>query len=103
MKKSLLAVAVPAALLLAGCSAGPGKLHRSWDDYTNKAYAESPLLTGVLTDIVPIYPIVGWLAWIPDWLVLNPVQFWGTDVWDGNGVAFHHEEVKSDKKAWYDK
>lgn len=100
MKKSLLAVPI---LLLAGCSAGPGSLHRGWDDWTNKQYQEAPLMTGVLTDVIPIYPIVGFLAWIPDWLVLNPVQFWGHDVWDGKGAAFTHDNPKDTKKTWFDK
>lgn len=100
MKKSLLAVSI---LLLAGCNAGPRHLQHSWDDWTNKQYQDQPLLTGVLTDVVPIYPIVGFLAWIPDWLVLNPVQFWGYDVWEGKGAAFTHENPMNTKKAWFEK
>jgi hypothetical protein len=89
--KKLLLVA---PLLAAGCAAGPGPLHHGWDDWTNKQY---------LTDVIPAYRIVGMLAWIPDWLVLNPVQFWGNDVWDGKGAAFTHENPTSPETAWYSK
>ncbi len=101
MKKRLLALAVPGLLAVAGCSAGPGYLHRTWDDTWNKNYGEQPLITSVLSSVVPVYPFVEWVAMIPDFLVLNTVQFWGYDVWDGKGAMFIHDNPKETKATWY--
>jgi len=100
VKKSFLAVPV---LLLAGCAAGPGPWHHAVDDYWNKKYQEDPIVTTVFSTILPLYPLVEWLAWIPDELVFNLVQFWGYDLSDGKGAAFTHDQPKDPKRAWYDK
>ena len=101
MKKSLFAL--PSLLLVAGCLAGPGPAHHTVDDYWNKQYEEQPILTTALSSILPAYPIVYYVAWIPDVIVFNTVQFWGYDAWDGKGAAFTHENTKDPKKTWYDK
>lgn len=99
MKKSLLAVPV---LLLAGCMGGPGPWHNQVGDYWNKQYQEEPVLTSVLS-VIPVYPFVYFLAWIPDAIVFNLVQFWGYDATDGKGAAFIHDNPKDAEAAWYDK
>jgi hypothetical protein len=101
VKKTLLAV--PGLLLVAGCMAGPGPAHHTVDDYWNKQYQEEPIVTTALSTILPVYPIVLWISWIPDVLVFNTVQFWGYDAWDGKGAAWTHEQVTDPKTAWYDK
>ena len=100
MKKRLLAV--PAALLLAGCAAGPGPLHNYVGDYWNKNYQTDPLITSVLS-VIPVYPFVFGVAWWADSLVPNPVQFWGHDVWDKTGAAYMHDNPKEIKTPWYEK
>lgn len=100
MRKSLLAVPL---LLLAGCMAGPGPAHHTVDDYWNKQYQEQPIVTTALSTILPVYPLVYAISWIPDVLVLNLVQFWGWDCWEGTGAAWIHENVKETKKTWYEK
>lgn len=100
MKKSLLAVPV---LLLAGCAAGPGPWHHAVDDYWNKKYQEDPIVTTAFSTILPLYPLAMFIAWIPDALVFNLVQFWGYDISEGTGAAFIHDNPKDTKKTWYDK
>jgi hypothetical protein len=100
VKKRLLAV--PAALLLAGCAAGPGPLHNYVGDHWNKNYQENPLVTSVLS-VIPVYPFVYWIAWWGDALVPNSVQFWGWDVWEGTGAAYIHDNPKETKVTWYEK
>ena len=101
MKKHLLVLAVP--VLLAGCTVGPGPLHNKVHDWQQQNYEDEPFLTGVLSDVIPVYPIISFVAWIPDWLVFNTVQFWGTDVWDGHGATFRHVNTRKEKTAWFDK
>jgi len=100
MKTRLLAAVVP-VVLLAGCSAGPSYLRRSVDDYQNKHYETDPLVTGVLSDVVPVYPIAYFLGTVGDWIVLNPVQFWGWDVWKGEGASFTHENPERTHSTWF--
>lgn len=90
-----------AALCLSGCISGPSYLSRSVDDAQNKSYAESPIGTAAMTDVLPVYPILKFLAFIPDFLILNPIQFWGFDVIDGKGAAFQHQNPSSTKKPWF--
>jgi len=100
VKKSLLAVPV---LLLAGCMAGPGPWHNKVGDYWNQQYQEQPILTTAFSTVLPAYPIVFFLAWIPDAIVFNFVQFWGYDISENKGAAFVHENTKDPKKPWYEK
>ena len=102
MRKVLTVLALGAALATTSCRSGPSYLSNSVHDWHNQNYVEDPLVTGILTDIVPIYPIIGFLAGIPDWIILNPVQFWGADVWDGRGAGFYHENPPDPAKSiWF--
>jgi len=103
MQRILIPALVVVLLVAAGCASGPSSLSRSVDDWQNNNYEDSPLTTGLLTDVLPFYPLVKALAYIPDWLVLNPVQFWGDDVWDGEGAAFVHENPGGKKTPWFEK
>jgi hypothetical protein len=98
VKKTLLAVPV---LMLAGCMGGPGPWHNKVGDYWNQQYQDEPVLTSVLS-VIPVYPFVYFIAWIPDAIVFNLVQFWGYDAMDKKGAAFVHENTKDPEKAWYD-
>jgi hypothetical protein len=101
VKKRLFVLATP--LLLAGCFSGPGALHNKVHDWHQQNYEDDPLVTGILSSVIPVYPFIAAIAWIPDYLVLNTVQFWGTDVWDKQGATFKHVNTKKEKVAWYDK
>jgi len=88
MKKLLL---LPIALvIISACSAGPSKLSRQFDDYRNQKYVDSSWGATVLTDVLPVYPIVSLGAALVDGIILNPIQFWGTDAWQQNGQGFIH-------------
>jgi hypothetical protein len=104
VKKSLLAVPV---LMLAGCIAGPGPWHNKVGDYWNEQYQEQPILTTAFSTILPAYPFVYFIAWIPDAIVFNLVQFWGYDfssgMSSGKGAAYTHENPKDPIKPWYEK
>ena len=84
-----------------GCASGPSYLSRSVDDWQNKNYEKNPLVTGFFTDVLPFYPLVEGLAEIPDKLVLNPIQFWGHDVWTGEGRAFTHKNPEQEQPPWF--
>lgn len=101
MKKVMIWVCMVALVMSVGCASGPSYLSRSVDDWQNTNYEADPLVTGLLTDVLPFYPIVGLLAAIPDYLVLNPVQFWGWDVWTGEGTAFTHEQPEEEHTPWF--
>lgn len=102
MRKIVSVCCLVAVLFLAvGCASGPSYLSRSVDDWQNTNYEADPLVTALLTDVVPFYPVVGILAAIPDWIVLNPVQFWGYDVWSGEGTAFTHENPEVERSPWF--
>ena len=100
MKKTLFSL-VAAGALLGGCMSGPRYLSNSVWDHQAKAYENGPFVTALVTDVLPIYPIVGWFAMVIDWIVLNPVQFWGSDVWDGHGSSFVHDQPQGDKTPWF--
>jgi hypothetical protein len=89
------------ASVLFGCMTGPSYLSRWVDDEHNKNYQTSPLFTGVITDVVPLYPLAKFLVFIPDVLILNPVQFWGFDIWRGEGAPFRHSNPSGGKEPWF--
>jgi hypothetical protein len=103
MRKGLVLLSLFAVATLSGCMAGPNHLSQSVHDWQNNNYEEEPVVTTLLTSVIPVYPIVGALASIPDVLVLNPVQFWTDDLWDGTGSAFVHKNPDGKKKAWFKK
>jgi len=88
-------------LCFASCTSGPSYLSRSVDDRMNKSYTESPIGTALLSDVIPVYPIIKVLAWIPDFLILNPIQFWTSDVLDGKGAGFRHKNPSPIKEPWF--
>lgn len=98
MKKTLLALAI--AVGCTGCTAGPNYLSRTVDDWQNNGYVENPLMTGIMSDVVPAYGIAKILAFIPDWLIINPIQFWAVDIWRAEGAGFEHENPDTSNRAW---
>lgn len=92
MKKLLPILAVTAGLALASCNSGPKRLSRNWDTWVNQKYANNSLVHGaLLQDILPVYPIVGFVMAIGDILILNPYYFWFKDAWDQKGTAYIYE------------
>ncbi|MFN0244989.1 MAG: hypothetical protein ACKVWV_19060 [Planctomycetota bacterium] len=85
--------------VLSGCYAGPKRLSRTWNDYENKAYVENAWMTAVLSNVVPVYPIVGWFAGFGD-LFVNSYYFWVKDAFGGNtGTAYIHENPQGAAKS----
>lgn len=101
MKKRLVLLPLLALLVLSGCLTGPSYLSRSVDDMMNNQYKDSPLGTALLADVIPVYPLIKGLAWIPDILILNPVQFWASDIWQGEGAAFVHDNPFGARDPWF--
>ena len=100
MRKSFLVLC--ACTLLAGCLSGPNYLRNTWDDHWNNQYESNARITGVLSSVLPWYPVVSVLASIPDVVVLNTVQFWKDDVWgDNQGAAFVHENPAGVQDTWF--
>ena len=95
MKKTIASLLLLCALAIStGCATGPFRLSRSWDDYRNQKYTESSWVHGVLlSEIIPVYPIVGLFAGIGDVLFLNTWYFWTKDAWDNHGTGFTHDQV----------
>ena len=92
MRKLVLAAAV-AALTLTSCQSGPKRLSRNWDNWVNQKYTESSWIHGaLLQDILPVYPIVGFVMAIGDTLLVNPYYFWSEDAWDGKGTGFNYAQ-----------
>ena len=93
----ILAISV---VLTTGCSSGPRKLSRTWDDHVNQKYSENAWVHGaILQDIIPVYGIVGIFAGLGDVLFLNPYYFWGDDAWDNEGTTFDHKKVEGAQKS----
>jgi hypothetical protein len=91
-RKFLGACAATALLtLVAGCNSGPRRLQNNWNDWTNQQYSENAWMHAALTDVIPVYPVVGVFMLVGDWLVVNPYYFWGRDAWDNKGTAYVHE------------
>ena len=100
-KSTLLAFSL--LLFLTGCTCGPSYLTRTVDDWQNKDYVENPVRAGVISDILPGYFLLKVLAAIPDYLILNPVQFWAVDIWKGKGVGFSHQNPETREDPWFAK
>lgn len=92
MKKLSTLLLLAAAAAMVACSAGPKQLSRSVDDWDRQMYVEKPLVNGVL-HVIPVIPVVGFVATLGDVLVVNPWYFWSEDVWDDQGTNFDHIEV----------
>lgn len=92
IKKLLGAMLLACSLsLVSGCNSGPKRLTRTWDDWTNQKYTENAYVHGMLLqDILPVYPLVGFVMAVGDLLIVNPYYFWAKDVWDGNGTGYNH-------------
>lgn len=89
--KTLLLLVVAAAAV--SCSAGPKQLQRSVDDWDREMYVEKPLVNGIL-HVIPVIPLVDFVAMIGDVLIVNPYFFWSEDVWDEKGTNFEHSTVE---------
>ena len=94
MKKAIFTLTLVAALATSACRSGPSSLSYQVDDWRNQNYVDEPAVTAIFTDIIPFYPLVTFLAGIPDWLILNPIQFWGSDLWDGRGAGFYSIDLE---------
>lgn len=102
MTRSIVALGAVFALYLplCGCLTGPNYLKNSVSDAWNRSYGENPIGTAAISDVLPVYPLLSFLALVPDVLVINPVQFWGFDVWRGKGAAFRHENPRVRNDSW---
>lgn len=101
MLRTLRALAFLSVVAMSACTAGPSYLVRTVDDWQNKGYAENPVVTSTISNILPAYPLLKFLAAIPDYLILNPVQFWAVDLWKGEGSGFQHDNPEMNHKPWY--
>ena len=78
---------------MASCTAGPKQLQRSLDDWDRDMYVERPLVNGVL-HVVPVIPLMDFVASIGDALIVNPYFFWFVDVWDDKGTNFEYSTIE---------
>ncbi len=102
MKKTQLlgGLALASLLCLSACSSGPKRLSRSWDNHVNRKYAEDSWIHGaLLQDILPVYPIVGFVAGFGDALIVNPYFFWTKDLADRKGTAFTYSQADDAEKS----
>ena len=95
MKQSgkIIIVVLLLALVASACSAGPHQLRRSVDDWDQSLYVDEPLVDGILW-IIPVIPILQFVAAIGDWFITDAYYFWIVDVWEGEGTAFQHYQAK---------
>jgi hypothetical protein len=101
MKNTIRALAVALTLAATSCTAGPSYLVRTVDDWQNKSYAENPVVTGMVSDVLPAYGLLKLFAAIPDYLILNPIQFWTVDLWKSKGSSFQHKNPEATHQPWY--
>ena len=94
MRAPKLALTALLGVSLAGCWAGPQQLTRSLDDWNNQLYVQSPWIDVFLHAPIPVFPVLGFLANVGDFLITNPIAFWGDDAWDSKGTAFRHLVVE---------
>lgn len=94
MRAIKLAFAALLGVSLAGCWSGPQQLTRSVDDWNNQVYVDSPWINVFMHFPVPVFPVLGFVASIGDFLITNPIAFWGDDAWDSKGTAYRHWVVQ---------
>ena len=102
MKPTRLALATLAlsAMLLSSCNSGPNRLSRNWDTWVNGKYATSSWVHGaLLQDVIPVYPVVGFVMKIGDILFVNTWYFWSKDAWDGKGTAYTYKQPEGAEKT----
>jgi hypothetical protein len=99
-KRTLCSLLIAGSLVaFSGCQGGPHKLRKSWEDWTNQKYTESSWVHGaLLSDIIPVYPIVGFVLGFGD-LFVNAYYFWSKDAWDGKGTGFDHKALVGAEKS----
>jgi len=88
-------------LTCSGCVTGPSYCGNKVNDFFDGIYKDEPVLAGAITDVVPVYFLAKVVAFIPDFLVLNPVQFWAFDIWRGEGAAFKHKPMADARSPWF--
>ena len=88
MSKPVVWLVLIAMVVSVGCY-GPMKLTRQVDDWANQIYVDSPWLGQIVGWIV--LPIAMPVTNIIDWIILNPISFWGEDVWKNQGTPFDHK------------
>ena len=100
-RKSLITgLALAGLLSLTSCRSGPGRLSRSWDNHVNQKYSDDAWIHGaLLQDILPVYPIVGFVAAVGDWLFVNPYFFWFKDVRGREGTSFVYDQAEGAEKS----
>ena len=89
------------SLILIVCTAssgclGPMKVTRSYDDWLNQSYVDSPWLVGNIVSATVLS--AGFVfAWIIDTLIVNPIDFWSKSAppfgKQGNGTPFDHKKA----------
>ena len=104
MRKSLATLALLCALMsTTSCIGGPFRLYRTWDDFFNQKYTESPWLHGALLGtIIPVYPIVGGFLYMCDAIVINTWTFWSKDafpLFEETGTGYDHKALSGAKKS----
>ena len=102
MKKTLglglVACVLALGLSTTSCYSGPRRLSNAWNDWTNQKYSENAWMHAVLSDIIPVYPIVGFAAGIGD-AFYNMYYFWGKDAWDNKGTVYVHKNPEGAAKT----
>ena len=93
MKKAFVVfMALLVVVSVSGCF-GPMKITRQYDDWLNQMYVDSPWL--VANVISAMFVSIGYYVTnLVDYLVLNPIDFWGTSAQpfgSGRGTAFNHK------------
>ncbi|MBI2931685.1 MAG: DUF3332 family protein [Planctomycetes bacterium] len=99
--KKLMVVGI-ALLILVGSTAcyGPMKVTRQLDDWLNQQYVDSPWLVGNVVSVMFI-GIAYYVTGLVDYVVLNPIDFWGTSAQPfgtGVGTPFEHKNPNAPAK-----
>jgi hypothetical protein len=79
--------------LCSGCATGPWRLAKSWDDKTTEWTSHNAWLHGaLLSQWVPVYPIVGFFLGVADFVFVNPYFWWTHDAWTNEGTVYWHTQ-----------